>query len=123
MSTPEAKVKEAVKKALMAKGLVPLADALSGKSDAFPGFFWMPVQGAFAVRGVHDFVGCWNGIFWSIETKAPNNPQDATAHQVGFQETVLASGGLSYVGVRDAAVADHLEQAVRWRIEEMQCQS
>lgn len=118
MTTPESTVKTAVKKALLARGLVPLTDVLTGNAAEYPGFFWMPIQGAFAVRGVHDFVGCWNGIFWSIETKAPNNPEDATTHQMGFREAVLTSGGLSYVGVRDASVVEHLERAVRTRIEE-----
>jgi hypothetical protein len=112
MATPEGAVKTAVKKALMAEGLVPFSDIVNGKAREYEGFFFMPVAGPFAVHGVHDFIGCWNGIFFSLETKAPNEPSDATPHQAKFHEAVGVAGGVSFVGVRDVSVIDELKRRV-----------
>lgn len=101
--TPEGKVKDDLKKALQAEGLVLFADYIKGKRGT--GFFYMPVAGKFSVLGIHDFVGCWHGVFWSIETKAPNKKEDATFHQEEFADAVTMAGGIALTGVRDGAAA------------------
>lgn len=113
--TPEGAVKDDVKAALKAEGVVPFADILSGRYDpaSTVGFFYMPVAGPYAVLGVHDFIGCWSGVFFTIETKAPNNPEDATAHQQKFCEATRSSKGLSYVGVRSADVVQTIKRDVQ----------
>lgn len=116
MATPESKVKQAVRKALASFGVHPFMDVATGKVQGpVAGTYYMPVAGPFSVHGVHDFVGCWHGIFWSIETKAPENPEDATVHQENFRLAVTLSGGISLVGVRDASAVLALRELVRSR--------
>jgi hypothetical protein len=109
--TPEGKVKAAVKKRLIEYGLVPLSQVQNDVPD-LEGFFFMPVAGPYSVHGIHDFVGCWKGIFWSIETKAPDNPDDHTPAQERFCKAVMNSGGISFTGVRDETVVDELARMV-----------
>ena len=113
--TPEGRVKNEVKKALAGYGVVPFSDVVSGKAVEYDGFYYMPVAGPFAVHGVHDFVGCWHGIFWSLETKAPDNPEDATKHQEKFHEAVTGSGGIAFTGVRDASAVSALATIIHDR--------
>lgn len=115
--TPEGKVKDAVKKRLHAHGVFPFTKAAHMPDEDVLGTYWMAVQGPFAVHGVHDFTGVWHGIFWSIETKAPDNPEDATAAQEDFQVAVTKAGGIALTGVRDAAAVDQLAQLIEERIE------
>ncbi len=54
--TPEAKVKVKVKKTL----------------DAHGAYYFMPIGGPYAARGVPDIVGSYKGKFYAIECKAGN---------------------------------------------------
>lgn len=103
--TPEARIKDDVKKALAAAGIHPFTDIGTGKVPSANGTYYMPVAGPYSVHGVHDFVGCWLGRFFSIETKAPNNPDDETVHQGYFRVAVTNTGGIALTGVRDGAAA------------------
>lgn len=109
--TPEGKVKAAVKKRLVEYGLVHLSKIEDVPED-IEGFFFMPVAGPYSVHGIHDFVGCWRGVFFSIETKAPDNPDDHTAAQERFLVAVTRSGGVAFTGVRDASVIDALAREI-----------
>jgi hypothetical protein len=111
-ATPEGVVKKSVKKALVSAGVVPFSDVVSGKAKGYEGFFFMPVAGPFAVHGVHDFVGCWDGLFFSIETKSVEAREDATPLQLKFQEAVTTAGGIAFVGVRDDSVVSRLRNLV-----------
>jgi hypothetical protein len=108
--TPEGKVKNAVKKRLIDYGLVPLSQV--SDLPSLEGFFFMPVAGPYSVHGIHDFVGCWRGTFFSIETKAPDNPEDHTPAQERFCRAVVTSGGVAFTGVRDSSVVDQLASEV-----------
>lgn len=114
MSTPEGKVKAAVRKRLEHYGLHPITKAPDQPGN-IEGFFFMPHAGPGSVHGIHDFVGCWRGTFFSLETKAPNNKQDATEPQRAFQQATTKSGGLSFIGVRDASVVDELAALIKER--------
>jgi hypothetical protein len=114
--TPEAKVKAAVKKRLTDHGLVHLTKVSDPGAGNMEGFFFMPVAGPYSVHGIHDFVGCWRGIFFSIETKAPDNPEDHTAAQERFLIAVTKSGGIAFTGVRDASVVDTLADMVNDKV-------
>ena len=107
-----------MKKRLAEYGVVPFTH-IDKHPDA-AGVYWMPVQGAFTTHGVHDFVICWAGIFCSLETKRPDNPQDATPLQALFQHAIRSAGGLSLVGVRDASSVDALAQFVKARLKRNQ---
>lgn len=65
MSTPEGRVKAAVKKWLQARGV----------------WFCMPMGTGFGSSGVPDFICCWDGRFLAIETKAPGKRASTTALQ------------------------------------------
>lgn len=104
--TPEGKVKDAVKAALHARGVYPFMDVAQGKvKGEVQGTYYMPVAGQFSVHGVHDFVGCLMGRFFSLETKAPDNREDETYHQGCFREAVSQTGGIALTGVRDGQAA------------------
>lgn len=106
MATPESKVKDAIKKRLADYGVYPHTHA--DKHPDLQGAYFMPVAGPYSVIGIHDFVGCWCGVFFSIETKAPNNPDDETAHQGDFRVAFTRAGGVSLTGVRSADAVDEL---------------
>lgn len=110
--TPEGKVKAAVRKRLEHFGLLHLPDAAATSKPLIEGFFFMPVAGPYSVHGIHDFVGCWRSIFFSMETKAPDNREDGTAAQIGFQDAVARARGFSFIGVRDASAVDRLRELV-----------
>lgn len=111
--TPEGKVKDAVKKALREAGLYLFSDYVKqSPKDPIEGFFYMPVAGPFSVHGVHDFVGCWRSVFFTIETKAPDASEDCTQLQAEFMKATLASGGISVVGARDAACVPLIKELV-----------
>lgn len=103
--TPEGLVKDDVKKALAAHGVLPFTELANGNRPEAVGAYYMPVAGPFSVHGVHDFVGCWSGRFFSIETKAPKELVDETIHQGRFRVAFTQAGGISMTGVRDGAAA------------------
>lgn len=114
-STPEGAVKKAVKAKLEHYGVLPFVQAADATGRQVAGMYWMPVQGQFAVHGVHDFCGVWDGQFFSLETKAPGNPVDATEPQEAFKVASLRTGGISFVGVRDASAVDRLAALIKER--------
>lgn len=87
--TPEARVKDKVKKLLSAR-------------DAW---FYMPVQNGMGKVGIPDFIGVYRGLFFAIETKAPNkNPttpeqrwSKATPNQQMRIEEIRNAGGVAIV--------------------------
>lgn len=64
-TTPEGKVKDAVKKELRKRNI----------------WFFMPMQNGFGVVGIPDFICCWDGLFLAIETKAPGKRMQTTPNQ------------------------------------------
>lgn len=110
--TPEGRIKDAVKKRLEECGIIPFTKMADSTDLRHVGMYWMPVQGQFAVQGVHDFCGVLHGIFWSLETKAPDNKIDATGPQLAFQTASIKAGGVSLVGVRSADAVDEMVRLV-----------
>ncbi len=102
--TPEGKVKQTVQRALAAEQVLPFS-VVQTTTREYEGFYYMPVAGRFSVLGIHDFVGCWKGVFFSLETKAPDATEDETHHQGMFRVAVTNSGGIALTGVRDGAAA------------------
>ncbi len=68
-TTPEGKVKDAIKKLLLSYGIIPAGKA--GTTSELCGWYFMPVPFGYGVGGIPDFVGCYLGRFWAIEAKAP----------------------------------------------------
>lgn len=103
--TPEGKVKDDVRKALAENHVHPFMEVAMKRHDTVYGAYYMPVAGPMTTHGIHDFVGCWHGLFFSIETKSPDNPKDETPHQGMFREAFCKAGGVALTGVRDGKAA------------------
>jgi hypothetical protein len=89
--TPEGKVKKEVK-----AYLASLKDHC---------WFYMPVPMGYGRAGVPDFIGCYKGRFFSIETKAPGKKEDITAWQLREAAAIRAAGGLCIITDNAASVA------------------
>lgn len=74
--TPESKLKRDLKVYLTAIGA----------------YYYMPVPTGFGTRTV-DFLGCWRGRFFAIETKSPG--RQATPSQARTLEAVREAGGIA----------------------------
>lgn len=79
MKTPESKLKAEVKAFLLT---VPNC------------FFFLPVPTGYGERGIQDFIGCWEGRYFAIETKATGKE---TPWQERIRKRVLTAGGLAVV--------------------------
>lgn len=88
MSTPEGKVKDAVRKVLKAHA---------------PVWYYMPVPSGYGLTGVPDFVVCANGRFFVIECKA--NGAKVTALQHKTMTDIHNAGGVAIVVDDSAEVA------------------
>lgn len=75
--TPEGKVKAAVKKFLKVHGV----------------WYFMPIGGPFTTHGIPDFICCWNGRFFAIETKAPGRREQTTPNQDRRIAEIHQAGG------------------------------
>lgn len=78
MSTPEGKVKEAVKKVLTKYGA----------------YWHCPVQNGMGAPSL-DFICCFHGWYFGIETKAPG--KKPTLRQMNTMEKIKAAGGFVFV--------------------------
>lgn len=85
--TPEAAVKDAVKKYLKSR-------------DAW---YYMPVSNGMGRVGCPDILVCWHGRFIAIETKAPGKRGNTTPNQDREIEAINSADGL-------ALVVDDVEQ-------------
>ncbi|EIZ87132.1 VRR-NUC domain superfamily [Methylobacterium sp. GXF4] len=81
--TPEGKVKKKVKDLF----------------TQYPHIFYdMPVPGGYG-KSTLDFICCINGLFFAVETKAPN--KEPTKRQEGLMNDILAAGGAVFVVAGD----------------------
>ena len=89
--TPEGKIKAAVKARLNAAGA----------------YWYMPVSNGMGRVGAPDFIVCWCGRFFGIETKAPGKRNNTTPNQRREGDAIGAAGG-TWIVVDDPAQLDHL---------------
>jgi hypothetical protein len=80
-STPEGKVKSAIKKMLKEWGI----------------WFYMPVQNGMGVVGIPDFICCWDGKFLAIEAKAKGKISTLTANQKNRIREIKDANGFALV--------------------------
>lgn len=78
---PEGRVKRDVKNFLKGKGA----------------WFYMPVQNGMGRVGIPDFICCWEGKFYAIETKAPGKRDNATPNQLKEIDGIRLAGGVALV--------------------------
>lgn len=81
MATPEGKVKAAVKKFLKGKGA----------------WYYCPMSNGMGRVGAPDFIVCWEGRFYAIETKAPGKRNNTTPNQDKEIVGIRLAGGLAVV--------------------------
>ena len=86
-STPEGRVKDAVKKVLKKHGI----------------WYFMPVSRGMGMHGIPDFICCWEGNFLGIEAKAAGLRSNVSPLQKRALASIKAHGGL-------AIVVDDIEQ-------------
>jgi hypothetical protein len=98
MSTPESKVKEAVRKFLKSNNI----------------WFYQPVQNGMGVVGIPDFICCWNGRFLAIETKAPGKLSNTTPNQKRVIQEIKDHSGHALV-VDDLEALRRYFDDVMWR--------
>lgn len=90
-TTPEGRVKAAIKAYLKAKGA-----------------YWsMPIGTGFGSSGVPDFLICYRGNFVAIEAKAPGKRHCTTAAQKRNLVEIISNGGRAVV-VDDASQLDEI---------------
>jgi hypothetical protein len=89
--TPEGKLKKEVDEYLTSIGA----------------FFWKPVVTAYSVRGV-DYVGCYKGRFFAIETKV--KPRKPTGTQLMFLAKIAEAGGYPCIAYKVEDVVEALKR-------------
>ena len=94
--TPEGRVKDKVKQWLRDRGI----------------YFYMPVQGGYGVVGVPDFICCWSGKFFAIETKAPGKRNNTTENQKKQLSSIKEANGIAIV-VDDVTQLDEFEKVMK----------
>jgi hypothetical protein len=77
--TPEAKVKSEIKKVLAEYGC----------------WYFMPSMNGYGRAGIPDFIGCYQGVFFAVEAKAPEG--QVTAHQQREIDAIHHAGGAAIV--------------------------
>jgi Holliday junction resolvase len=80
-TTPENRVKAAIKKWLTKEGF----------------YFFSAAAGPFSVHGVPDIIVCANGTFVGIEVKAPGKEDNLTANQQLHQRRIKDNGGIAII--------------------------
>ena len=90
--TPEGKVKEAVKKVMRKHGV----------------WYFMPMQNGFGVVGIPDFICCIDGLFFTVETKAPGKRDNTTPNQQRVMREILEHGGYTIVADDAKQVEDYI---------------
>ena len=101
--TPEAKVKSDVQRYLHEKGFIRAGSAPKSWPDPVQGWYFMPSQNGRGVTGIPDFVGCYKGRFFSVETKAPGKRNNTNANQDQRIKEIQRADGV-------ALVVDDVEQ-------------
>jgi hypothetical protein len=91
-STPESKVKSAIKAWLKAHGA----------------YVCMPATGGYGRSGAPDFLTCIGGWFVAIEAKAPGKRANTTAMQDQHIVEIHQAGGIAII-VDDVTQLDQLE--------------
>jgi hypothetical protein len=102
--TPEGRLKQQVKKLLEEHGFWR---AGSARPVDVHGWFYMPVSNGMGTHGIPDFVCCWDGQFFGIETKAPGGK--ATPNQEMRHDEIRAAKGWVLVADNIESVREFLD--------------
>jgi hypothetical protein len=80
-STPEGRVKDAIKRQLKAMGA----------------WYFMPVSNGMGQVGIPDIIICYRGLFVAIEAKAPGKRNAVTENQKRVIEAIRTAHGYAWV--------------------------
>lgn len=95
--TPEGKLKKDVK----------------GFLDGLPAlWYYQPVQMGYGRNGIPDFIGCFRGKFFSIETKSIIG--ELSPWQKRETEEILLAGGLAIAGLKDLGFDQFKKLFLEW---------
>lgn len=108
--TPEGEVKKKLKADLEAHGIIPASKVQKylASGEKFEGWYYMPVQGLYAVKGVPDFIVCYRGRFVAIEAKAPG--KGTSPNQDDQIEAIIQAGGRCFVIDNVSSLAELYEE-------------
>lgn len=99
---PESKVKSAIKDLLARYDIRPAKDA--GTFETAAGWYFLAASPGYGTKGIPDFIGHYNGIFFGIEAKAPGKqPSGFQLLQLGAIE---CSGGKVFVVDGEGGLAE-----------------
>lgn len=93
--TPEGKIKENVKNFLKKRGA----------------YFFMPVPSGYGTPTL-DFIGCYRGYYFAIETKAPG--KEPTPRQRSTMRTMQEAGGYVVWGSKSDELIARLAEHFNW---------
>jgi hypothetical protein len=68
----------------------------------------MPMQNGFGVVGIPDFICCIDGLFFTVETKAPGKRDNTTPNQQRVMREILEHGGYAIVADDAKQVEDYI---------------
>jgi hypothetical protein len=80
-STPEGRIKDAIKRQLKAMGA----------------WYFMPVSNGMGQVGIPDIIICYRGLFVAIEAKAPGKRNAVTENQKRVMEAIRTAQGYAWV--------------------------
>lgn len=89
--TPEGRIKNLVKETLQKYKILNAAQA--GSTHDAIGWYVMPTPRG--VKGIPDFIGHYQGRFFSIETKAPG--KTPSGFQLLQNDTIRLTGGAAFI--------------------------
>lgn len=96
-STPEGRVKQAIKAFLESKHFIRAGSRRQEWYDNPAGWYYMPVSNGMGVHGIPDFVCCWRGQFLAIEAKAPGKRDNTSTNQDDRLREISSAGGVAIV--------------------------
>lgn len=100
--TPEGKVKQDVKDYLKSLG-----------EDCW---YYMPVPMGYGKKGLPDIIGCYRGLFFSIECKAPGKIKMLTPWQASVCQEINIAMGCALVVDDVSLVVKHFKEGYGSRI-------
>lgn len=99
--TGEGRVKQLVKDKLEEYDILPAHKSYLVETEGYEpdGWYFMPVSLGMGTMGIPDFIGCYKGKFFSIETKSDPKKVPTKLQRLNLN-CIAASKGAAYV-VRD----------------------
>ena len=107
--TGEGVIKQMVRERLEQFDILPAHKSYLVETEGYKpkGWYFMPVSLGMGTMGIPDFVGCYKGKFFSIETKSDTTKSPTKLQRLNLN-CIAASKGAAYV-VRDKDELDAFE--------------